>query len=380
MTWEDELRALDQQLASGALTPDGYQEARDRLFRAYGGAERPPAGDPAGHPQPQQPVDPFPPPLRWPAEPTQVVRPTPPGPPDPGEQTQVVSDFGSSERTQVVQPSRTPYQEQPWPGPQVGGWPAPQHGQEPAPPWADSNFSPGTPWAAQGPEVFDVESPRTGRIVAIVVGVIVLLGLAGGIWYSIGVNKPPAAQTTHVSTTSASTSSTPKHPEPPAAKPAPTDSAAALVKPPGTPRIGGGRFDLSTAASGLLPKPVTTVLSGLQMTDGLLNTTTSNNITMGVMAFAVNNEEAAKTAADSYATAQKEGGLSLNEGLSLVGVPVYSSPANAGNSVYRAVYVLYNRVVIVEAYAAAPDEAETAFKQLLSQQLELAPPTVRSPK
>jgi hypothetical protein len=42
--------------------------------------------------------------------------------------------------------------------------------------------------------------------------------------------------------------------------------------------------------------------------------------------------------------------------------------------------VLYNRVVIVEAYATGHNDAETAFKQLLSQQLELSPPTVRSPK
>ena len=63
--------------------------------------------------------------------------------------------------------------------------------------------------------------------------------------------------------------------------------------------------------------------------------------------------------------------------LSLHGVPVYSA-ADSTQQVYRAVYVLYNRVIIVDSFGASKDATLTSFKTLLTAQVQKSPPTERT--
>lgn len=150
MTWQDELRQLDEELAAGRLSAEDYRRRRDELLSQSASTSARPATPPqveqpaapkpavsqptAQQPSPAQPTppqaaqqppaqqgNPFPPPFRWdepPAESTQVMRPIQTGsdstqvvPPPTGDadRTQVVpgakdgaGDDGDAERTQVV--------------------------------------------------------------------------------------------------------------------------------------------------------------------------------------------------------------------------------------------------------------------------------------
>jgi hypothetical protein len=59
------------------------------------------------------------------------------------------------------------------------------------------------------------------------------------------------------------------------------------------------------------------------------------------------------------------------------GVPVFSTPVDTKDAVFRAVYVLYNRVVIVETFGPDRAAVQEQFQQLLNSQVQLAPPTQR---
>ncbi|HEY8373820.1 MAG TPA: hypothetical protein VIL00_13855 [Pseudonocardiaceae bacterium] len=198
MTWQDELRRLDEELAAGRLGPEEYRQRRDQLMAANSGAP--------GTSQ-QQPGGPFPPPFRWDAAPpsntdaTQVVSSAQTASPD---ATQVVSSpggGGDAERTQVVRPVQpsTPPGGQPFPPhmmpgqPNPGGWP--QYTDPNAQNWGNPDLPSLDPgWARQGPEVFEEDtSSGKGKIIGIVVGVVLLVGLGVGAFFLFG-NKDDSNQ------------------------------------------------------------------------------------------------------------------------------------------------------------------------------------------
>lgn len=226
MSWQEELRNLDEELASGRLSADDYRIRRDQVLSsavAYGdapqqpgqqpGTPQPPAG-PQGQPQ-QQPGQPS-------ADSTQIIAPVNQPPGDGAERTQVVPAWQQQQaqqpadpnRTQVVPPVASPpggFPQQGQPSP-AGGFPQ-QHGyqQQPqqgwnapeadaAPPWGGSDFPPISPvgsteWVKQGPELFD-DKPRGkgGKIAVIaIVAVLVLGGLGvGGYFLFSGGGDPQA--------------------------------------------------------------------------------------------------------------------------------------------------------------------------------------------
>ncbi|GDY31155.1 SHOCT domain-containing protein [Gandjariella thermophila] len=116
MTWQDQLRQLDQELAAGKISADDYRRRRDELLAEAQREQdqaQPPAESGEGRPQGQQ--GPFPPPFKWEAstpETTQVMQPVQ----DQGEDgsadaTQVVRDEGGpADTTQRVDPSAGPTQ------------------------------------------------------------------------------------------------------------------------------------------------------------------------------------------------------------------------------------------------------------------------------
>lgn len=395
MTWQEELRRLDEDLASGQLSADDYRARRDQVLSSAvtSGAAQPPQEQVSGNASETQIIRPVTPPHGNPAqsaaEATQIVSASEVG----GERTQVVSNWQTQQPSSPAggfqqpqygtgQPSRSggfqqpPYQQPPWNTSQ----------EDVAPPWGNSDLPPMAPsrspdWVAQGPETFSAKhTSGKGRKVAFsVLGVVVLAGLGVGIWLLFirdsGPDTPVAAPPAQTST--APTPTVKPLPEPPAIKPEPADNATALVSPPGTVRDGGGSFDMDKLKSSkLLPTAVITALDQGSMTSGLLKPSTDGGTTIGLYALSMPTPQSASAVAQVYATTQQTGGLPANRDLSLHGVPVYATTSGVG--VFRAVYVLYNRVVIVEAFGSDRAAAQTEFKSLLAQQVTNAPPTQRN--
>lgn len=393
MTWQDELRALDASLAAGAISAEEYRRSRDEVlaksamaFPEPGQEQQPPQQQgtpPPGFPQPGTPPPGFP----QPGTPA-------PGFPQPGqpafgavppwsvERTQSVNPVSGSERTQVVpgaDPERTQVVQRP-----QGGWQRADEGGDSAPPWGRPDFQPVMPapesWIRQGPEAFDSGfGSHRGRTIGIVVAVVVVvIGLAvGGILFFTNHNgggTPQATQTQHPTTTT-----TAPLPAPPPTKAPPVDTQHALIDPPGVVRNGGGALDLpSLRTRNLLPQPMVDALTQAGMTDGLLKTTTDNGMIIGLYAFTVTSQSDAVAAAHAYAALQVGGGLASDRKHSMQGVPVYSTPPSASNCAFRAVYVLYNRVIIVETLGSDYQQVEQTFTQVLHDQVALEPPTVRT--
>ncbi|MEV6827699.1 DUF1707 domain-containing protein [Amycolatopsis sp. NPDC051102] len=411
MTWQEELRRLDEELAAGNLTADEYRARRDRVLSMAVST-----GDPN---QAQAPAQPAQPQVPSTAADTQIIAPvSPPGQPDQqanaAEATQVVSaaDAGGGERTQVV----PQWQQQQHPNSPSGGFPQPMMQQPPppyaqhspaggfaqpmqqtpwgapqqdvSPPWGGSEFPPLAPpsnnadWISQGPESFQTQ-PSSGKgkkIAFAVVAVLVVAGLGFGVWALFikdgGGSTPPVAQSSSPQPPPAPTVK--PLPEPPAAKPEPGDNSAALVTPAGTTRAGGGEFDMDKLQSAkYLPTTVIEKLKQSGMTEGLLKTTKDGDVTLGLFALELPNTQAAAAVAAEYGNAEQEGGLTVNRNLSLHGVQVFSA-ADSNQQVYRAVYVLYSRVIIIDSFGPSKDATLSSFKTLLTAQVQKAPPTERT--
>lgn len=222
MSWQEELRKLDEELASGRLSADDYRVRRDQVLSSA-------VGQPDNTAAPPQ--------ATTPAEnngaagdSTQVIQPV--SPPQGTPQQQPPSD--DAERTQAVPPWRPPQPMEPgrpvygqpqYPASPPGGFPQagpvapaggfpqagpvsppggfPQAGpvspaggfQQPwnapeadqSPPWGGGDLPPLMPsgdpgWVQQGPESFDDKPGKgnTKKIVSIVATVVVLAGIALG--------------------------------------------------------------------------------------------------------------------------------------------------------------------------------------------------------
>ncbi|HEX5406361.1 MAG TPA: hypothetical protein VFX16_29150 [Pseudonocardiaceae bacterium] len=231
MSWQDDLRQLDQELAEGRISADGYRQRRDQVLASYssGGSEAPRPDqsgplpqmppDPNPHPgtpprgeqqppqqpqqQPQQGASPFAPPFRWTSvnpDTTQVVGSS--------DATQVVrgDSLSGSDATQVVgqgsQDATQSFRPVTGPPPQAGQQQFPparppqwDQNQDYSPPWGNESgglSAPNPMWLAQGPEVFDSSGGRSSRarIITIIVVVVVVLGLGTGGYFLFAKHSP----------------------------------------------------------------------------------------------------------------------------------------------------------------------------------------------
>lgn len=422
MSWQEELRKLDEDLASGNLSADEYRSRRDQILSsAVTAGEQPAQGNSGGQrPDSTQIIQPLGPQQgqapqgqgqqgQSSAEATQMVSPADNG----AERTQVVPNW-QAQPPQPHQPPQPPHQT---PSP-AGGFPSPQHGAGPAspaggfappphmqpgqqqgqpwnatqddvsPPWGGSDFPPIAPpsrdsgWVAQGPETFETKpSSGKGRKIAFsALAIVVLAGLGVAVWLLFIKDggqdaQPPVAQD---SSQQAPAPTSEPLPEPPPVKPEPDDLDSALVDPEGEKRGGGGEFDLEKLAENkLLPEPMVQALEEAGMSEGLLKTTADGDYVVGLFALQLDDARTAASIAQQYTLTQQEGGIPDRPELSLQGVPVYGTGETAEKSVFRAVYVLYDKVVIVEQFGSDPATTRQKFKELLEDQLELAPPTLR---
>ncbi|QYN24288.1 hypothetical protein [Amycolatopsis sp. DSM 110486] len=246
MSWQEELRRLDEELASGRLSADDYRIRRDQvLSSAVGQQDQPAPQQAAPSADSTQIITPVSPPQGMPQQPQQQPpqqQQQPPAAPqqpagDPSaERTQAVQSWQMQQhadpaRTEYVQPQQQPPQAQYSPPggfqqpaspaggfPQQQPWNAPEGDQ--SPPWGGGELPPlgpsGNDSFRQGPEFF-AEKPKSGsgkKVGAIVGAVVVLAAIAFGAYWlwgrdSGGGNEQPTAQPTQQAPSSA-----PKPPDP----------------------------------------------------------------------------------------------------------------------------------------------------------------------
>ncbi|WP_370945959.1 flagellar basal body-associated protein FliL [Amycolatopsis sp. cg5] len=308
MSWQEELRNLDEELASGRLSADDYRVRRDQVLSsavAYGDSGQQQAQAPQ-QPQQQQYQQPQAPqqnqqnqpsqqnPQQPNAESTQIIAPVSPPQGNPSaESTQIVSSADvAPERTQVVnswqqQQHADPNRTQVVPNSPAGGFQQPhspaggfqqpqQYQQQPAwnapdqdvaPPWGGSDFPPIAPagsseWVKQGPEVFE---DRTGRgkggkiAVIVVVALLVLAGLGVGGYFLF----KPSGENTEADKTPAPAPTSQNSPPPkpkspselllekipnPSGEPDPKNNVLGVGQLVGTSVLEQGEVDLLTAA------------------------------------------------------------------------------------------------------------------------------------
>lgn len=342
MSWQEELRTLDEDFSAGKITADQYRERRDQVLSS------------AATPQDQPEGKSY------------------------DETTQFVATGEDAEKTKVVRPAQPPVSP-------PGGFPQ----QRPAwhqplpdasPPWSGQDFPPIAPLTDQGWFQEEDNTDRTTTIAVSAVVILLVAGLAIGGWllWLRGPSESPSTAVAAAELTTTPPPTTTTTTTAPPAPPPPTSNAAALVTPPGKKRPGGGPFDLAALKKKtLLPSSMLDELAAAKMDTGLLKITMVDKSIMAVLAVELTKKELVDEVAVAYAKAQERGGLARDGGLSMRDVQTYSAPKRSKKAVFRAVYVLHHRVIIVGAIGTNRGDAERQFEKLLRDQVDHAPPTAR---
>jgi hypothetical protein len=385
VTWQDELRRLDEDMTAGRLSSDDYQRRRDELM-----AEQTQGDEPTTR-RPLAQNSPFPPAFRWEADPpaesesTQVMNPVGGSQDDSSDETQVVSrpeppprsSFEDSERTQVVQAGlppapaygRTPFsQENSLFTPAQSGA-SPWGQQDSTPPWASSGVppiqEPNANWMMQGPESFEKQesSGNTARILAIAGAVVVLVGLAVGAFFLVRA----AGNGTRTATP----------PPPAAAAPAPPPAAPAAPQGPPMAALSGRQLDTSAL------KDFSQVNQLGYLTDSELQTLAQSG--PGEARFGLSDDgsnrliilivraQDAAGAAKRLADLQVQFNLSAEDGPPGVRVAVNNSVPDGPPVLRRAHYSSGGYVVEVQVTGNSVSQVKTRFDRLLADQLAKLP-------
>ncbi|QKV77001.1 hypothetical protein [Amycolatopsis sp. Hca4] len=326
MSWQDELRRLDADLAAGRIGAADHRKQRDELLAQASGAtvaspvpsplRRPGEGwrstNPANHPAPSQPA---PPPQRIespryaPATP-----PPPPAPPPPWQRTGLPKTLSAAQvqaipdhMTTAPSPADivpTRYLQVDGPGEQEFGRrfpPITPPGGESAPRPRDAE--PATPAGKHrflsGDDEEDGSSRRTWPFIAL--GVLVVLALIGGATVWLGDDEPKS---------DALSTLVPTLPQPPAAAAQPQleDQVPPL---PGMQYAGSSTLSLAKGLDlNLYPKETAQIFSQHGVTQLVYRGSSTGDL--GYLAFAVptNSPEDAKAVVDYLRAAASSGGFS----------------------------------------------------------------------
>lgn len=402
MTWQDELRQLDEALAEGRVSAEDYRNRRDQLL-ASAASVAPRAGDKGSTDSAKEPGtgSPFPPPFRWnaetPAETTQVIgavagedaEPTP-GDSDrtqvvPGETTQVVHRPPTGDPAHPGPPSAPG---QPAPGQPPGQPPQgqPPQGQPPpvhdpwaghqvgsnAPPWANADSEPLLSWGSfqpQGPEVFETRGGGKGKVFAILaVALLVVVATAGTVYLTLlrpgngaAPQNPPAASVTTTVATSTSK---------------PPETFGPLFIPEG--RTSGPKTFKAEElfAAKPLPTPDLLVLKQAGLSEAKSIVVVSKATTTSIWAFTPGSDPA--DLEELLLTDQARFGFVEAPDAAQGDVRAFSSKQESASRtvhVFRTHYVSGPDVIRVESFDVSDDVAREQFDHVLEQQLKHNPPT-----
>lgn len=382
MSWQEELRKLDEELAAGRISADDYRVRRDQVLSSAvstGDANAP--GDGASPQQPQTPGQ------QGNSESTQVVRPV--NDPQAGGQS-------NAESTQFVR--NTPPPGGPAQAPQ--GWQPPAHGgvpqgppgsppagfqqpQQPAwnapeadatPPWGGTDLPPVSPqaesgWAPQGPESFE-ETKRSGkgRVIGVVAAVVIVLLAAGTVVYFTAIKgsdtskqaaddkmQPPSAPPTM------STSTTP-----------PRKTAGALVVPRGQVQGPKTYSQQELLDSKALPEPGRVIVEQVGISQARSVFAVKDDVTVTLWAF---KSDKAQELHDKFLEDQKRFGYEKTSS-KFDKVEVFTAVQKSGDSdvyVFRAHYVVDSTVIRVQTFGGSKSETRERFNKILTAQLEHKP-------
>lgn len=384
MSWQDELRKLDEELAAGRISADDYRIRRDQALAQAVSASGAPRADQQSA-EATQMVTPVAPPQPDVNDRTQaVINQSQPGfdrtqvvgnqgPTASADDTQIVSNAGQwqmarpdeNERTQVVSG-----------GPPQGGYrPQQDHGgytpqDEPlAPPWAGSEFPPmavgGSPdWIRQGPEVFESDGKSGGsKIALIALAVVVVLGLGVGAYFMFFAksdNNDPAPKT------SASAPSTTVKPK----------DDLEIADLPGSPEIAPEIETLADVETNklLTDGEVKVYKDAVGSKARLAVSKLSDKSQALVLTIQVDSPALAGTARDGLAGLQAEYGMAPYTGVTPPGVKI-TQIAGSGTSpaTIRGHYIHKKTVVRVQVYGADMAEASKKFDDIMTTQLEELP-------
>ncbi len=387
MSWQDELRRLDEELATGRISADDYRARRDQIMSA--------AVSPGGEPAPAAPQ---------PNESTTIMQPVKPPQQDSGDadKTQIVpgQNVNQSDRTQVVgggwqaqapggdDAARTqvvpgvPPQSgsfrpaPPQPGP--GGFPPPnqppwqqeqQYNEELSPPWGGQEFLPlaaaGTPdWARQGPEVFENEKKSgTGKVIGIIAIVVVLLGVAAGAYFMFKPdNTAGGGGPEETKTSEQKTSEAPPEPEGPIAE-LPGESVDMSDV---------DDFEKVVALNYLTEQEIAIYQAGTAGEATIARSKVGENNVI-VLIVEVADAASAVTARDGLDTQQLDFGLVAREPAAPAGVLASVNEAASRGPLIRAHYASGNFVVRIEVQGPDLESVNSTFDELLEAQLERTP-------
>ncbi|WP_246256828.1 hypothetical protein [Amycolatopsis anabasis] len=396
MSWQEELRRLDQELAAGQISADDYRVRRDNVLSSAVNAD----------PQNQQPQQ-----GTGNADSTQIIAPVsgppqqqPPAPGPSADSTQIVGNADTSgERTQAVRPSWQTAQPgqgdadrtQVVPGvpPQQvaggypggpaspsGGFPAQQQPrqQQPvwnspsadaSPPWGGGDFPPIAPsssheWVGQGPEVFGEPSGSKKKIIAIVVAVVVLAGLGVGAFFLFS-NKsddttPPTASQSN---------------QPPASSAKPKDNLE-IAKLPGTVAevTDFPQFSEVTARKVLTDDENAAYTTAGAEKSRLAVSNLPSSISAVVLTSESSSPNAATIARDKLVELQIKYGLQYYSGATPPGVKVTQlNKVEGGKALIRAHYAHKNTIVRLHVEGNDLTEISRVFDEILAAQLQALP-------
>ncbi|WP_346053493.1 flagellar basal body protein FliL [Amycolatopsis dongchuanensis] len=393
MTWQEDLRRLDEELAAGQISADDYRVRRDRVLSSAvnsAGPEQaaddgtqivPPFGGAAPAPPPGPPPAVEPPPAGGEnVDATQAIKTN-------WQQPHQQQPSGSdAESTQIVPPVAPPHPQTPPPGvpqyrpqgPTSGGFPAQQPPAQPdwnapgfdaQPPWGGSEFPPlasqgNREWTTQGAEGFDTGSPSSSRkkLIGIIAAVVVVVGLGVGAYFVFS-GSDSSGGGTQAQTTA------------PATSPAPPDDLA-IAALPGTPRPVGDIATFQDVVNrGVLTDKENQVY---QQADAGKVRISAATLPSGVNALVLTVETAsaqgAATARDDLVSLQSTFGMQSYTGTLPGGVAADQIAKSDNNpAAIRAHYAHGNTVVRVEVSGADLSSLNKVFDEILATQLQTLP-------
>jgi hypothetical protein len=412
LSWQEELRKLDEELAAGQISADDYRVRRDQVlssavsFGPPGQAAQPAKQDETQFiqtvpPQPPSPPPPPPPPVpdktqvvgdQADADKTQIV----PGQTAAPDRTQAIGggwqtarpSGADSDRTQVVpgipgvppqqlaggQPRPVPGQFPPPSGYQPPGW---QQEEDLSPPWAGADFPPlapaGSPdWIRQGPEVFDTDRrSNTGKIVAIVAIVLLLAGLGVGGYFLFRGKGDNQAQQPPATSTSTPDQTTKSSPRPTTSTPPPKP----IVQPPGAVQV-DSTFTLQRLGEVKILSPEDfDILSRNQITEAQVQVTKEGELVRGTWAFTAADRASAEQVFKEIDALYRQVNFQPAPGIAKENVSaLYFKPVTPNApTVFRAHYLAGNKVIRVESYGPDAAQAAAEFAALLETQLQRLP-------